>query len=416
MSRRAPDAAAPLIDADDLDLPFLPIEDPAFAADPASQFRRARDAHPWLARIGIGYIVIEHAAMREMMRNDARMVFGFNEVVEHMGASGTPWGEFIKGTIQVQSGDTHARLRNALRSAFSPRMANRYRDVMREQIDKLLDAWLPRGRFDFEEFASYYPISVMCRMLGMREEVIPEIRSSLEALGLAMSMDRRYLPELQRGTQLLEHTARSLIAQRRADGGKSGDADLLDMVLAVRESGEMSEDELVNLLIFMFVGGYDTSKNVITLMMHALIDRPGLYERCGESLEFTRKAMHETLRFHSPASALRKVVSDIDFRGVRFPSGSLVMFPWGFSGRDPTAVDEPDQFDPERKRPQGSHFAFGMGAHICLGQFIGMAQIEEGFHAIARRLRNPQRTGEPGWRPYPGTWGIAGLPIAFGPA
>lgn len=406
-------AAAHIVAAGDLDLPVLAIEDPAFSLDPVARFARARESHPWLAATSLGFILTEHAAMRDIMRHDADMVIGFNDLVEYMGATGTPWGEFIKGTVQTQTGATHLRLRDALRAAFSPRMANRYRAVMREQIDLLLDEWLPKGSFDFEEFASFYPISVMCRMIGVPTQIIPGIHSALEALGLAMSMDRKYLPELQRGTLLLEQTAREVIAARRA--AASSEDDLLDAVLAVRERGDMSEEELVNLLVFMFVGGYDTSKNVITLILYTLLDKPEVYAKCGESLDYARKVMHETFRFHSPSTATRKVARGFDFRGVHFPAETLIMFPWGMSGRDASATDQPDRFDPERKGLRGTHFAFGMGAHICLGQFIGVAQIEEGIHAIAQRLKNPRLIGEPGWRPFPGVWGIAGLPIAFDP-
>lgn len=404
---------AQIAELDELDLPFLPIEDPAFSLDPVARFAEARRHHPWLARTNVGYILTEHAAMRDIMRNDASMVIGFNELVEYMGATGTPWGEFIRGTVQTQVGETHVRIRDALRSAFSPRMANRYREVMREQIDALLDEWLPKGRFDFEEFASFYPISVMCRMIGVPTAIIPELRSSLEALGLAMSMDRKYLPELQRGTLLLEETARRVIAERRAGTRASDEPDLLDMVMEARTSGQITEDELVNLLIFMFVGGYDTSKNVITLILYTVIDKPDIYAKCAESLEYTRKVMHETFRFHSPSTATRKVIREFAFRDVRFPPETLIMFAWGMSGRDATATDDPDRFDPERKGLRNTHFAFGMGSHICLGQFIGLAQIEEGFHAIAGRLKNPRLVAEPGWRPFPGVWGVAGLQIEF---
>lgn len=396
-----------------LDLPFLPIEDPAFSLNPAERFAEARRQHPWLATISVGYMLTEHAAMRDIMRNDAHMVIGFNELVEHMGATGTPWGEFIKGSVQTQTGDTHLRLRSALRSPFSPRMVNRYRGVMREQVNGLLDEWLPKGQFDFEEFASFYPISVMCRMIGVPTEIIPRIRSSLEALGLAMSMDPANLPELQRGTLLLEQTAQEVLAERRSGRRRSEEEDLLDAVLAVRQSGEMTEEELVNLLVFMFVGGYDTSKNVITLLMYTLLDKPQIYARCAQSLEYTRKTMHETFRYHSPSTATRKVDRAFTFRGVHFREGTLLMFPWGMSGRDRTATDDPDSFDPDREGLRGSHFAFGMGSHICLGQFIGVAQIEEGFHVIAQRIRKPRLVGKPGWRPFPGVWGVAGLPIAF---
>jgi len=397
----------------ELDLPFLPIEDPDFSLNPVERFIEARERHPWLARTTVGYILTEHAAMRDIMRNDDCMAIGFNEVVEYMGATGTPWGEFIKGTVQVQTGETHHRLRNALRSAFSPRMANRYREVMREQVNKLLDEWLPRGSFDFEEFASFYPISVMCRMIGMETDIIPSIRSSLEALGLAMSMDRKFLPVLQESTVLLEDTARDLLAARRAGKRASGEPDLLDMVMAARERGEMSEEELVNLLVFMFVGGYDTSKNVITLIMYTLLDKPDIYAKCAESLEYTRRVMHETFRFYSPSTATRKAEKEFTFRGVHFPAGTLILFPWGMSGRDETSVENPHVFDPDRAGLRQSHFGFGMGSHICLGQFIGMAQVEEGFHVIARRIRNPRLAGEVGWRPFPGVWGIKGLPITF---
>lgn len=397
----------------ELDLPFLPIEDPQFSFDPVERFIAAREHHPWLAKTTVAYMVTEHAAMRGLMRNDECMVMGFNEVVEYMGAAGTPWGEFIKGMIQSQSGETHLRLRTALRSAFSPRMANRYRGVMREQVNALLDEWLPKGRFDFEEFASFYPISVMCRMIGIPTDIIPHLRSSLEAMGLAMSMDRKFLPQLQEGTMLLEETAREVVAGRRAGKRPSDEQDLLDIVLDVRERDEMSEEELIKLLIFMFVGGYDTSKNVITLMMYTLLDKPDIYAKCAESLDYSRKVMHETLRFNNPATSTRKVTRGFDFRGVHFPAETLIMFPWSMSGRDETSVDDPHTFDPDRPGVRQSHFTFGMGAHICLGQFIGMAQVEEGFHVIAQRLKNPRLVGEPGWRPFPGVWGVAGLPIEF---
>ncbi|RYE60864.1 MAG: cytochrome P450, partial [Hyphomicrobiales bacterium] len=68
-------------------------------------------------------------------------------------------------------------------------------------------------------------------------------------------------------------------------------------------------------------------------------------------------------------------------------------------------------------RAEGNpHMAFGAGPHICLGQFIAKAQIEEGLHLIAQRLRKPKIAGPYSWRPFPGVWGLHGLPIEFEPA
>jgi cytochrome P450 len=51
--------------------------------------------------------------------------------------------------------------------------------------------------------------------------------------------------------------------------------------------------------------------------------------------------------------------------------------------------------------------------HICLGQFLALANVEEGVHVIAQRIVNPRLAGEVAWRPFPGVWGIKSLPIAF---
>jgi cytochrome P450 len=54
--------------------------------------------------------------------------------------------------------------------------------------------------------------------------------------------------------------------------------------------------------------------------------------------------------------------------------------------------------------------------HLCLGQFIARAQMEEGLHLIAQRITRPERTGASGRRSFTGVWGLKGLPIRFQPA
>jgi cytochrome P450 len=100
----------------------------------------------------------------------------------------------------------------------------------------------------------------------------------------------------------------------------------------------------------------------------------------------------------------------IVYRDVEIPGNSMVFFPVSIAGRDPAAVDDPDRFDPDRMQTN-KHLAFGRGAHICLGQFIARAQIEEALHLIAQRIKNPQRAGQSAWRNFFGVWGMRGLPI-----
>jgi cytochrome P450 len=400
---------------DDVELPLLPLDDPALAADPFPHFAAARAHHPWLARWQHGPIVTGYQAVRELMKMESRMRTPYDQLVDAMGARGTAWGRFQEGHILSRSGSGHKRMRDILAPAFTPRQANLHRPLMRRVIAELLEQWVPKAAFDFEEFASYFPITVTCTLIGASPAVIPQLRSSMEALGLSVSMNPAYLPQLEQAIGTLDAFVHQLMQDRRKLGGKGDHSeDLLDLLLQAQDEGGLSERELADLLIFLFVAGFDTSKNVLTLAMFELLSRREMYRRCAEDITFCGKVIDETMRFHSVTTTNRLLCEDIVYRDVLLPAGTSLWFPWSVIARDPEAVENADDFQPERAQAN-PHLGFALGAHMCLGQFIARAQLEEGLHQIARRLGNPRSTGPRAWRPFPGVWGIAGLPITFDP-
>jgi cytochrome P450 len=400
----------------ELDLPHLAMEQDWFAADPAPQFAAARARHPWLATSIYGYVVTSFPAMRELVAMEAKVLrTAYDEMVESMGALDTPWGTFQQHHILAANGADHERLRRVLAPAFTPRQANRHRPLMRAVISQLLDEWAPKGAFDFEEFASWFPITVMCRMIGASPEIIPSMRSSLEALGLSVSMDMRALAAMQDATVLMEDVCTKLVAERDAVHQTGDDKDLLDLLINVRREGGISQEELISLLIFLFIAGYDTSKNIMTMMMHELIAHPEIYQRCAEDAGFCANVVEETFRLRGVSSTSRAVTRDFDYRDVHIPEGTILMFPWGILGQDPAIAEDAHLFRPEREERR-THAAFAMGGHMCLGHFIARAQIAEGLHQIARRITRPTTSGPRGWRVFTGVWGISGLPIEFEPA
>ncbi|TGD76145.1 cytochrome P450 [Mangrovimicrobium sediminis] len=395
-----------------LDLPYLPMEQEGFSADPLPWFEEARSKHPWVARCAFGLVVHEHGAIEDLLRMDQHLCPSFDNIIETMGAQDTPWGRFTEVQLLAHTGDSHRRMRDILAPMFTPAAANRNRPLMRATMQDLLDTWAPRGAFDFEEFISYYPISVLSAMIGAPRADIPRLRSSLEAMGLGFAMDPTHLPALQEAIGILDDFVQDMVARRRAEGERAEPQDLLDDLLFAGKAGKLEDREIYDLLIFMFVAGYDTSKNVMTLTMSMLLERPESYARCAEDLGWCSKIVEEAIRFRNPTMIFRKVAQDIEYRDTVLPAGTMLFFPANVSGHDPRYFDQADDFLPERER-KARHIAFGRGMHICLGQFIARAQIEEGLHLIAQRLRNPRLTGEIGYRPFYGVGGLKGLPIAF---
>lgn len=398
--------------AAELDLPFLTMDQDEFAADPFPHFTTARAAHPWLARWSLGYVVTDYQAMRDLFSMEGKMRMLYDNIVAIMEAEGTPWGNFQQRHMLSMSGATHKRVRDVLAASFTPRQANLHRPLMREVIKTLLDEWSPRLAFDFEEFASYFPITVMCRLIGADPAVIPGLRSAMEAIGLSTSMDKRWLPAMQEGVLTMEKFVDDLVANRRAGKRMTEESDLLDLLLQAQDGGGLSDRELGDVLIFLFVAGYDTSKNMLTLTMRLLLDRPDVYRRCGEDHDFARKVVDESFRYHSTTSSQRILDDDITYRDVLLEKDAIVWFPLSVASHDSRLGEQAEEFDPDRERAS-PHIGFGLGPHICLGQYIARAQIHEGLHLIAQRLRNPVTTGPQGFRPFPGTWGIRGLPVEF---
>jgi len=399
----------------ELDLPYLAMEEPWFAADPGPQFVAAREKHSWLANSSLGPVVTNYQAVRDLMAMDSSIGMAFDGIVEMMGAEGTFWGRFQRSHILSKSGMDHKRMRDLLAPAFTPRRANQHRELMREVIAELLEEWVPMGAFDFEEFASHFPIRVMCRLVGAPTEAIPALRSSLETMGLSVSMVPELTPRLEEAILKIEKFSQDVITSREATWQPGDEGDLLDLLMQAKQDGGMTRREISDLLIFMLVAGYDTSKNVLTLAMYQLVRRPDIYERCAEDPELCARVFEETMRIHGPTNTSRVLLEDVAFRDVRLPAGTMVWFPWSVIARDPEAVNNPEDFDPDRPR-DNRHVGFALGPHICLGQYIARAQIAEGLHQMAQRITKPKSPGPLGWRPFPGVWGIRGLPITFEPA
>lgn len=396
----------------DLDLMVLPIEDRDFGTDPEPWFAQAREQHPWLARFTHGYLVHGHREIRDLIQMDDKLHIATDEVVDIMGASGTPWGDFMKALLISRHGADHKRMRDALKPFFKPRRIAAHVDQIREVVSTLLDEWAPKGEFDFTEFASNFPVAVMFGLIGADIADLPKMKWALEVQGLSYSLDPSLLPEMERAHAMMMQFNSDLVAKRRASGEVRDD--LLQELIKAEDTGTLSHQEVCEQLFFLFAAGYDTSKNQLGMTVRLLLQEPGLWERCAQDREFCTLAIEEGLRHSSPSSPPRIALEDIVYKDIVIPKGTHLMFLLNVSGRDPRAFKDPLAYRPGRESAK-HHLAFGKGAHICLGLHLARFQMEEGLHLIAQRLKKPQIVGEVTWRRFPGVWGLETMPIRFIP-
>ncbi|MDG2004805.1 MAG: cytochrome P450 [Novosphingobium sp.] len=391
----------------------LPVETSEFAADPAPFLRVAQASHPWLARFSQGYVVHGYQAVCDLLADDANLDCGFGPVIDFYEARGTMWGRFMDEIIMARPGlsEGHKRLRSSINRAFTPRRATEARGLIRQIVTGLLDEWAPPGSFDFADFAAFIPVSVVFGLVGVSTDEIPRLKTALENQLLSVTLDPAAKPLFMAGWDVLWAFADTLVKSRESEGAGEGEG-LLDTLIAAKQAGEMDETELRFMLLTLVVGGYDTTKNQLTVTMKLAIEKHDIFEACSKDLKSCAKVVDEALRHTPTVSPYRQVSRDFSYHGFRFHEGDTLVIATPLAGHDPSVFADPEQFDPARANAN-RHAGFGRGAHICVGQFLAKAILEESLHLIAQRLRSPRIDGEVEWRPFLGAYGLKHLPIAF---
>ena len=398
----------------DLALPEIDIKDPAFVKDPFVQYRAAIQQH-WLAKTAVGYMVLGYQDMKDLLLMDDKLDTPVKAIITQTGAKEGPWSRWADSFLLATSGDEHKRIRDLVASTFTSRNAELHRPAMREVVTTLLDEWVPKGRFDFVELASYFPVAILCRLIGAPANVVPEIEERLQVIGAGFSMNPEVMSALTDAIEYMLDFVDGLIEDRMAQAGEgAGEEDLLDQLLRVtdRENG-LRRKELCDLILQLIVSGYHTSKSLLVMIVNILMDRPGDWKRLAQDENFAKLVTNESLRYANIITIYRIANEPIVFKGVTIPKGTMLIFPLPFAGRDESVFSNANRFDPERV-PEATHFAFGRGVHVCLGQFIARVEMEVGLPILASRLTNLVRDGEIAWRPFLAVWGPSSMPVKIG--
>lgn len=154
-----------------------------------------------------------------------------------------------------------------------------------------------------------------------------------------------------------------------------------------------SRDEIVNNVRLMISGGINEPRDGVGLVMYVLLTEPGLMEAVNDDRALLRKVVEETFRFHTPVgTATRQAAADVDVRGVTIPEGSIVAGVLTSANRDPERWSSPDEF--RLDRGEGSHLAFSLGEHRCLGEWLGRQQVRIGVERLLDRLPDIRLAGD----------------------
>ena len=278
----------------------------------------------------------------------------------------------------------HTRLRRLLNPTFTPRTAAKWRPVVQQIVDDLLDRMAEAGPPVnlVEVFATFVPLEVMARLLGV-PEVDRDRFHSWKGLWLSTEGPVDMAQRAQVAGEFFVYISQ-LIASHR---DRPGDG-LTDLLVSARdEQDRLTEPELVDMIILLLVAGYETVASTISRGMLTLLRHPDQYRALGADQSLVPAAVEELLRVDMPGDGgpLRVATKDVKLPSGTIPEGEIVKIFIPSANRDPEAIPDGDTFDITRS--PNPHLAFGAGPHFCLGAPLARVELEIAIGSIAARFR-----------------------------
>jgi cytochrome P450 len=291
----------------------------------------------------------------------------------------------------------HTRVRRLIMGALTQRAIAAMEPALVSLVDGLLDRCAEKGTCDLiEDFASAIPIEIIGNLLGVPREQRGPLRGwSLAILG---ALEPVLTPaQFERGNTAVREMLvylKDLVEARRKRPGDP-EKDVLTRLIQGESDGErLTEQELLQNCIFILNAGHETTTNLISNGLVALLEWPEEKERLVAGPDLIKAAVEEFLRFESSNQLGNRISTrEGDVGGVMMPAGTLITMCIGAANRDPSQFSDPDRMDIARN--PNRHLAFGFGIHQCAG--MSLARLE-GRVAIGRflaRFPDYQFAGEP---------------------
>lgn len=341
--------------------------------------------------------------------------------------------------LVTSAGSFHRRQRRLAQPAFHGDRISGYADVMTARTVDSLASWSPGKPVELTEHLNRLTLDVLLDVLFGSDRNAMLDKSITAWLSIRQKATKRALSPVaawvdrlrlrresgrpaagQDEKAVLCATLAELIERRRAGGD---DDDLLSMLLSANNddgSERMSNAEVCDELLTMFVAGTGTMSATLAWTWHELSRHPEIEKHLHREvdtvlmgraatisdlpeLSYTRRVAQEVLRLHPVWLLMRRALEPVAIGEIRLDPGDDVYFSPHALHRDPALYPAPERFDPDRWLPERSgdlprfaYIPFGAGNRLCIGEGWAWTELVIVIATIAARWR---LVPEPGFRP-----------------
>ena len=378
---------------------FDPLSE-SFAQDPYAAYARLReieqpiyyeDMNVWLLS---RFEDVEKAALNPSFVRSLDAFMTQNEVAEERRKAN--WHDmpnhsrFVQFSLLDSDGEIHFRLRKLVLGMFTGRYVERYRSMIQQYVDKLLDTALEKREIDFvQDLAMHVPGHIIGNVLGVPDEDCSQLRiwseNVVQFFDVGRTNEHKQRAE-QATTEFYEYLC-ALLAQRR----KQPKDDLISTLIEAKEAGDINETELISTCMLILMAGHGSTIDVLGSGMNALLQNPAQLARLRREHNLIQTAVQEMFRYESPLPFFHRHATEAtEVLGETYPKGTTFGLLYGSANRDPAHFPDADKFDISRK--PNRHIAFGRGAHLCLGNHLSRLDMEIVFLTLLNKTKSIELT------------------------
>ncbi|PFK06412.1 cytochrome P450 family protein [Bacillus cereus] len=284
----------------------------------------------------------------------------------------------------------HSRLRSLVQKAFTPKMIAQLDGRIQRIADDLISNIERKGTLNLvDDYSFPLPIIVISEMLGIPKEDQAKFRIWSHAV-IASPETPEEIKETEKQLSEFITYLQYLVDIKR----KEPKEDLVSaLILAESEGHKLSARELYSMIMLLIVAGHETTVNLITNTVVALLENPNQLQLLKDNPKLIDSAIEEGLRYYSPVevTTARWAAEPFQIHHQTIQKGDMVIIALASANRDETVFENPEIFDITRENNR--HIAFGHGSHFCLGAPLARLEAKIAITTLFNRMPELQIKG-----------------------
>lgn len=277
----------------------------------------------------------------------------------------------------------HGEQRRLVAKGFTPKQMARYEQHVRDVLESLIDAAIEAQTFDVvTAIARPLPMTLIGEMLGIAPSDYELLQHWSDQMIQGADGPENITDDVINAAVAWYMYFSELATNRTAAPGD----DLISVLIGAHNNdGLLTFNEAQGNALLLLVGGNETTRNVISGGLQALLADRTQWEALVADPSLIPGAVEECLRWVTPIVSMSRVATrDIDVRGVTIPEGYQVLMMYPSANRDETVFEDPMRFD--LHRDPNPHIAFGFGPHFCLGSSLARLEIKVVLEELVKRI------------------------------